>query len=70
MTSNPWLKTNPFLSMWLSGVNAMLGASRGIITAEASRQAAVIINEYTRLLTEFWLATLMPPGMSGSRRRR
>jgi hypothetical protein len=26
--TNPWIKKNPFLSMWLSGVNAVGSAAR------------------------------------------
>ena len=37
--SNPWMKKNPFLSMWLSGANAVAGAARGRIVAEVTRQA-------------------------------
>jgi hypothetical protein len=36
--SNPWLKKNPFLSMWLSSVNRAAGAVRGQATAQAKRQ--------------------------------
>ena len=35
--SNPWLKKNPLLSIWLSTANAMMGAARGQ-AALAARQ--------------------------------
>jgi len=38
--SNPWLKKNPLLSIWLSTANAMLGAARARSTA-ASASACV-----------------------------
>jgi hypothetical protein len=38
--ANPWMKKNPFLSMWLSGLNAMLGAARGQAMA-ATKTAGV-----------------------------
>ena len=39
---NPWLKKNPFLSMWLSGANTIVGSARGRMTAEANRQMNAI----------------------------
>ena len=35
---NPWLKKNPFMSMWLSGANAITGKAR---SAEATRKVAL-----------------------------
>ncbi|SAK45349.1 hypothetical protein AWB75_00770 [Caballeronia catudaia] len=46
---NPWMKKNPFLSMWLSGANAVIGSARGRATAQAKRQAST-----------FWSAALAP----------
>jgi len=31
--SNPWLKKNPFMSLWLSTANRMAGSLRGQATA-------------------------------------
>ena len=49
--SNPWLKKNPFLSLWLSGANAVAGAARGKVTAEINRQtkaaSAAVVKEFT-----------------------
>jgi hypothetical protein len=39
---NPWVKKNPFLSMWLSGANAIIGSARGHATAQAKRQASTL----------------------------
>jgi hypothetical protein len=47
---NPWMKKNPFLSMWLSGANAVAGSARGHATAAAKRGT-----------TAFWTAALAPP---------
>jgi len=53
---NPWGKKNPFLSMWLSGANAIAGAARGRATAEAKRQASAAVTrgakEATRQMTD------------------
>ena len=46
---NPWVKKNPFLSMWLSDANAVIGSARGRATAQAKRQAST-----------FWSAALAP----------
>jgi hypothetical protein len=56
---NPWTKKNPFLSMWLSGANAMLGSARGRAAAEAKRQ-----------VTTFWSAALTPPKPPKPKKRR
>jgi hypothetical protein len=37
--SNPWLKKNPFMSMWLSAANRVAGTLRGQATAQATAQA-------------------------------
>ena len=55
---NPWLKKNPFMSMWLSGANKVAGAARGLATAavkrEATRTSKVVAAEGTRQVLEFW----------------
>jgi hypothetical protein len=40
--SNPWLKSNPFMSMWLSGAKSVAGCARGRISAEAKRQSTEV----------------------------
>jgi hypothetical protein len=56
---NPWTKKNPFLSMWLSGANAVAGSARGHATAAAKRGT-----------TAFWTAALAPPKPKKKRRTR
>jgi hypothetical protein len=53
------VKKNPFLSMWLSGANAVIGSTRGRATAQAKRQASA-----------FWTAALTPPKPKKRRTRR
>ena len=71
---NPWTKENPFLSMWLSGANAIGGAAR-------SQAAASIQREVTRAsrnagadasaqIVDFWSAALGAPAKPKKRRRR
>jgi hypothetical protein len=38
--SNPWLKKNPFMSMWMSSANRVAGSMRGRVAGEAKRQSA------------------------------
>lgn len=45
--SNPWLKKNPFMSMWLSGANKVASSARGRISAEARRQSTKAVNQAT-----------------------
>jgi hypothetical protein len=59
--SNPWLKKNPFMSMWLSGANRMAASVRGQAAAQAKRQinAAItqVTNENSKRLFEAALPT-------------
>lgn len=58
---NPWLKKNPFMSMWLSGANAVLGAARSRATAEGKRQAATMMSHGAKHMARFWSGVLMAP---------
>lgn len=55
----PFLKSNPFLSMWLSGANAMAGAARGAWMAEARRQQTAMVAEASRQMMEFWTGGML-----------
>ena len=43
--SKPWLKRNPFMSLWLSTANRVAGSMRGQVTAELRRQANAAVAE-------------------------
>lgn len=59
---NPWTKKNPFLSMWLSGANAVAGTARSRATAEARRQTATMMTQGSRQMAELWGEALgVPP---------
>ena len=60
---NPWIKKNPFMSMWLSGANAVAGSVRGRATSEAKRQAATAMTKGVKQMVNFWSAAWMtsPP---------
>lgn len=58
--SNPWLKKNPFMSMWLSTANSVAGSMRGQASAEAKRQVNAAIAEATRENLKVWNAAAKP----------
>jgi putative copper export protein len=58
--TNPWLKKNPFMSLWLSGVNKVAGSMRGHAAAQAKRQAAAATTNATRGILSFWTGALAP----------
>ena len=58
--SNPWTKKNPFLSMWLSGANAVAGRASGQATAEAKKHQAALTKQATRFWTDAWLSAIKP----------
>ena len=64
---NPWLKKNPFLSMWMSGANAVLGAARSRAAAEGKRQASTMMSRGIREAARFWGAA---PKTSNRRRKK
>lgn len=51
---NPWIRKNPFMSMWMSGANAVLGSARGRATAAGRRQAATLMATGTQQAIRFW----------------
>jgi hypothetical protein len=58
---NPWLKKNPFMSMWLSGANAVLGAARSRATAEGKRQATTMMSHGAKQMARLWSGALTAP---------
>jgi hypothetical protein len=58
--ANPWTKKNPFMSMWLSGANAVTGKARSLGAAEAARQRTQVARAVTRLWTDAWFGTAAP----------
>lgn len=58
---NPWLKKNSFLSLWLSGVNAMAGAAQGQARSAARKNATVATRQMSKAVMDAWLAPLAAP---------
>jgi len=52
--SNPWLKKNPLMSIWLSSANAAAGRARGVASAEASKQQTGLTKQTVRFWTRAW----------------
>jgi len=55
--SNPWLKKNPFMSMWLSGANKIAGSARSQVAAEATRQISHTVAQATEENFKRWFGT-------------
>ena len=55
---NPWLKKNPFMSMWMSGAYKVAGAARGLAAAAVKREATqaskVAVAEGTKQVLDVW----------------
>lgn len=67
---NPWTKKNPYLSMWLSGANAVAGATRGHMTAEAKRQTATMMTQGTKQMIDLWTGAMAPPKKKRQKKSR
>ena len=67
---NPWLTKNPFMSMWLSGANAVLGAARGQSMAAGRSLMTSMMEENMRQALRFWGAAAMPAQRTLPRKRR
>jgi len=68
--TNPWLTSNPFMSMWLSAANQMMAASRGLMAAEMQRQAAAMQAEFERQVVDFWTGGWLLGAQRKPHRRR
>jgi hypothetical protein len=67
--SNPWMKKNPFLSMWMSGANAVVGTARGHAHAAAKRQGSALMASATQQTLRYW-SSILAPSTRGSRKRK
>ena len=55
--SNPWLKKNPYMSMWLSGANKIAGSARSQVAAETKRQINQTVAQATEENLKRWFGT-------------
>ena len=69
--SNPWLKKNPFMSVWLSSANRMAGPLRSHATAYVKRQMSTAAADASRESLKLWFGTVpRVVGKSKPKRRR
>jgi hypothetical protein len=66
--TNPWLKKNPFLSMWLSGANTVASSARGRIASEAKRQSTIAVNKAVSEMFTVWTDAMV--GSRAPKRRK
>lgn len=67
---NPWTTKNPFMSIWLSSANKVMGSARGQATAAAKRQVASVQAEAAKQVIDFWSGkTTAPPSRKKKTRR-
>jgi hypothetical protein len=67
--SNPWLKKNPFMSMWLSTANRVAGSIRGTATAQVKRQVNATATEAANENVKLWSSALVGPAAKKTRKR-
>ena len=68
--TNPWLKKNPLMSLWLSGFNIAANSARSQAAAEMQRQATALLAETMTQSARFWTAMLTTPSRSAPRNQR
>jgi hypothetical protein len=68
--ANPWLKKNPFMSMWLSGAHSVAGSARAQATAHAKRQAATATTQAVDDLVGLWFSGFAPAPVKRRKRRQ
>lgn len=67
---NPWTKKNPWMSIWLSSANRAAGSARSRATAQGKRQAADLMTQSMRQVTDFWTGMLLPPAPRKKKKTR
>ena len=66
---NPFAAKNPFVSVWLSSANRLMGSARGQATAAAKRQVASVQAEAAKQVVDFWSGKTAPPAARKKRSR-
>jgi hypothetical protein len=52
--ANPWIKKNPFLSMFLSGANSVAAKGRALWMQQARRNQKTAVTQATRAWMSMW----------------
>ena len=72
--TNPWLKKNPFMSMWMSAANQAVNRARGQVTAavrrETKKAAAEAAAAGFKHLNDQWSGTLLRTPTAPTKRRK
>jgi hypothetical protein len=68
--SNPWLKKNPWLSMWMSGANTVASHARAQAKAETRRTIDQGMKDSIDFWTKAWFPNVAPPAAPKRKRRR
>lgn len=68
--SNPLMKKNPFMSLWLSHANRALAVGSSLWRAEARRQQKAAMAETNRLMASFWTDALKKPRTRSRRKAK
>ncbi len=70
--SNPWLKKNPFMSMWLSAANSAAnkaaGTARGQASAQVKRAGRTAATQATQDMMALWTAPFKTTAQRKKRR--
>ena len=67
---NPWTTKNPFMSVWLSAANKVMGSARGHATAAAKRQVSAAQTEMAKQVIDFWSGKAATSSSRKKKRRR
>lgn len=67
--TNPWLKKNPFMSLWLSAANRMAGSIRGQAGAHVKRQMTAAATQAARETLKLWSAAVAGAAAKKTRKR-
>ena len=68
--ANPFLKKNPFMSMWLSGANSVAASARGQVAAAAKRQSTAAVTQASNDVVAAWTEALTGTRAPKKRGRR
>ena len=68
--SNPWIKKNPFMSMWLSGANSVANRARGQVVADVKRQSTSAANKAVSDVFGLWTSAMAATPTAKRTRKR
>ena len=58
--ANPWIRQNPWMSLWLSGFNTAGNTARAHATIQMQRYYAALAAEGTRQWMRYWSGAAVP----------